>query len=581
MLWRIIMMPFPAFDFLQHRVLAVAIVLLSMQAAIDARAAIVINEIYYDHPGRDNGWEFIELYNPDAIERDVSGLRLEFLDGRTGKVRIVWQAPDGVTIEPGGVALVAGGERLTDPRFMLTGSLENGPDAVRLVGPNGIVDLIGYGDLVLADLYEAEPAGDVEAGESLSRKPDGRDTDDNRADFTPSVPSPGGRNFHTKDLQISLLHETLLPCRGSLFVFPVLLRNVGLERFSGPVAVTAVSVSCGGVSCSERAEAILELDTGCEATFDLRLQAPDERRADFLAALASSTDENPSNDTISVTLNTSPGSIIINEIMYRPAKGGSEWIEVLNTGIEQINLNGWSIEDAAGSRRTIAEGDRTIDTGEFLIIAQYPGIFRERYADCTAQVIDVVGGWPVLNDGAGVGMAESVTLYGNTGMPVELVEYHDMMGEERGRSIERFSELACSSAPGTIWHRCALAAGATPGSENSTRTVHLSARGGLEFDPNPFCPLNDREVVITGSLRQGEHGISVRIFSLEGYEIAHIFGEEGGARIFSCRWDGRDWSGRIVSTGLYICSVEFSVQGGVVCRRERDCIAVVGSGDSY
>lgn len=564
-----------------HRACSVLIGLFAMQIAVGARARIVINEVYYDHPGRDDGWEFIELYNAGTYHRDISGLRLEFLDGRTGAARPLWNAPDGIVLEPGGIVLVAGDSRLSDPAFMLNNSLENGPDAVRLVDSDGVVDLVGYGDVTMPGLYESIPAAGTEAGMSLGRRPDGRDTDVNGADFVHSVPSPGRKNYYTCDLRATCSHENMLPCKGSLVSVSIRLINVGLDRFSGPVTVSAAMVSGGSVYGADCVETYLELDADHEAPFELQVPAPVAQRVELHGCLASPADENPSNDTLRVALYTSPGPIIVNEIMYRPHVGGSEWIEILNTGLDGINLVGWSIADAAGSPKLISSDDLWIGSGDYLILAQYPEVFEERYPACQAVVSGVRDTWPVLNDCGGEMEAEMVALYDEAGLLVEMIVYRDMMDEERGRSIERFSEYECSSVPGNLWHRCALPTGATPGTENSTRSGRFPRNDGLTIHPNPFCPSRDRRVVITGSLREPESGFFARIFTLEGYEIIHLFGEEGGASIFSCSWDGREGNGRVVPTGLYICSVEFVMQGGVVCRREKGCIAVVGSGDSY
>ena len=73
---------------------------------------------------------------------------------------------------------------------------------------------------------------------------------------------------------------------------------------------------------------------------------------------------------------------------------------------------------------------------------------------------------------------------------------------------------------------------------------------------------------------RGETGLLVRVFDIDGREIARLFGEENGARAFSCEWDGRADDGEELPTGLYICVVEFVTQGGGVCRREKRCIAL-------
>lgn len=40
--------------------------------ALPCRARVVINEIYYDHPGKDEGWEFVEIYNAGLSLRSHS-----------------------------------------------------------------------------------------------------------------------------------------------------------------------------------------------------------------------------------------------------------------------------------------------------------------------------------------------------------------------------------------------------------------------------------------------------------------------------------------------------------------------------
>ena len=66
-----------------------------------------------------------------------------------------------------------------------------------------------------------------------------------------------------------------------------------------------------------------------------------------------------------------------------------------------------------------------------------------------------------------------ISLYDRAGVLVEQVVYRDMLGEERGRSLERASEKLCSTDPGGIWHRCARPDGCTPGAANSVRSPGL------------------------------------------------------------------------------------------------------------
>jgi hypothetical protein len=220
----------------------------------------------------------------------------------------------------------------------------------------------------------------------------------------------------------------------------------------------------------------------------------------------------------------------------------------------------------------ISGDDLWIDPGEYLVLAQYP----ERVSESgrTFRVVGTAGGWPRLNDSGTDPFVETVRMHDAEGVLVECVRYPPLAGEEHGRSIERFSEHCCAALTGGVWHRCASPRRATPGVENSIRTPPGATDGAISIRPNPFVRGVDRAAVISGACRDGETGFLVRIFDIGGREVRRLIGEEGGARIFTCRWDGSGGNGAPVTTGLYICLIEFVQEGGWVCRRERRSIAV-------
>jgi hypothetical protein len=555
----------------------VAGVFIEIVFAHPCAAGVVINEVYYDHPGRDDGWEFIEIYNPDAFPHALSGWILEALDGTTGNVKVVWAASADAIIGPGDFLCIAGIERVPSPGFLLKGTLGNGPDAVRLVSPSGIIDLVGYGPCASSDLYETVPAPDVSAGTSLARKPDGFDSDRNDADFVPAPPTPGRRNFFRFDAGVRLVGEDVLPCRGTFFSLKLRIANSGLEPINSHVSILTEVMEFGSVASSGELERTLDIAASAADSIELTLAAPQSPRFEVRAYLDGAPDENPLNDTTSVFLGASPGAIVINEIMYRPDREMSEWIEIVNVSVADCNLKGWALCDATGSKRLVSSTDVILPPGGFSILAKDSAVFARQFPACEAPVSGIEGGWPALNDTDKGDRADAIALFDESGVLVERVAYRDLLGAERGRSIERVSTEFCSDRAGGIWHRSAAELRATPGRENSM-LIDLSPRsGGLSVSPNPFCPRRDGEVSVTGRRAEGEAGFLVRIFDREGYEIRRVYGESGGADVFSCRWDGRSNGGDLVRTGLYICLVEYIRPGGGVCRKEKTCIVVAGN----
>jgi hypothetical protein len=77
--------------------------------------------------------------------------------------------------------------------------------------------------------------------------------------------------------------------------------------------------------------------------------------------------------------NTAPrvGPVVINEIMYNPAVGDDEFLELKNISASAVNLNGWSLSDGV----EFLFGNTTIVSGGYLIVSSNdPTQFRTKYA---------------------------------------------------------------------------------------------------------------------------------------------------------------------------------------------------------
>ena len=57
-----------------------------------AVSQILLNEVYYDHPGSDTGHEFIELMNVSMVPVLLTGYEIEFHDGASGTWKRIWSA---------------------------------------------------------------------------------------------------------------------------------------------------------------------------------------------------------------------------------------------------------------------------------------------------------------------------------------------------------------------------------------------------------------------------------------------------------------------------------------------------------
>jgi hypothetical protein len=162
-------------------------------ACAEPPPAVVINEILYDAEGADAPAVFVELSGPPGAILD--GMRLEGVNGNGGvaynRVPLAGAIPaDGlfVVAHPDARAPLAAAADLLHANV----DFQNGPDSVRLMRGDLVLDAVGYGDFAAAVFGgEGAPAVDPPEGQSLTRDAAHTDTGDNARDFAPSLPSPG------------------------------------------------------------------------------------------------------------------------------------------------------------------------------------------------------------------------------------------------------------------------------------------------------------------------------------------------------------------------------------------------------
>jgi hypothetical protein len=184
--------------------LSLAAFLLLAVPASAASTTLVINEIDYDQVGTDTA-EFLEIRNDATTAVNLDPYALRFVNGANGgnATYLLADLP-AVDLAPGGHFTVCGNQ-LTVPGCDLdiganTDLIQNGaPDAVALVNGDTIVDTVSYEGLVPGfsegttaptDTAAAPPA----PAQSISRIPEGCDTDDNGADFQLATATPGAPN---------------------------------------------------------------------------------------------------------------------------------------------------------------------------------------------------------------------------------------------------------------------------------------------------------------------------------------------------------------------------------------------------
>jgi len=516
-----------------------------LEAGIVAVAlAVVLNEVAYDPDGPDAGAEYVELLNVDRSPVTLDARwRLERGNGARPDDWTVFWTGDGRSLAPG-ERLVVGDHPAAGVEA--TPSLQNGPDAVRLVGPDG-TDVVGWGVHELAGYVEGAPVADRSPGH-IARRPDGVDTDDNAADWWPGArPTPGAVNFPPVGLLARPGWPALAP------PLPDVGRPCSLVVEVTSVGLGAVPAGTAGVlehTTGARRPLAEPLSPGGERTVKLPLPglpagAVVLRLGTFGAGVL---------DEVEVRVRVGSGAVLLHEILARPGGDAPEWVELVTHASPGDRAGGegvaWRIEDRTGGSAAFIPPDR--GPGDPWVVTDDPGALLAAYPELDPARVVVADGWASLNDGD-----ERLLVVDPDGGIHDAVTYVDAV---TGVSLERVSPEVPSSDP-AAWVPAPL--GPTPGAPNGARGT-LPTRATLEVIP-PVVGPGGAEVDV--HLGDGPGFLELRVVDPRG-RVRGVLLERDGAGRAVLRLASTLPDGTRLPPGLYVLVARFHpATGGVRARR--------------
>ena len=468
----------------------------------------IVAEVYYDATGDDTGWEFVELFNPYAQPFALAGLKLEAGDGAApGRWTTRWTASAHDSIRAFG-RFVVGGARVTPPPdALVTLELQNGPDAMRLVWPDGASEVVGWGALSAPEYFCGAPAADVASGQSLARVPDDADLGSNALDFRAAEPSPGRTNRPEVDLAI---------VRATLAVSPaspepdeaVLVTLAVLSRGAAAAPMLADTLALSGDALAAPASLALPAIASGET---LRVSVPAiagaaGRRVLSARAIAPG-DAAPDNDADTLAVRVGAGPLEVTEIQFHPAAGEGEWIEVRNRSGEPLVLSDFTLSDRTDARARVLDS-LTVAPDSLALLAQDRAALLAVFAHLDAARVTGVAAWPSFNNSNGEGgTADDVTVRELGGLTSDRVTY-SAAGVPAGATLEK--------AAGR-WRPSTTPAG-TPLSP--PREPALGA-GSFAVEPRRL-PLAAPETRLAWRLPWAQAWVSAALYDMDGHRVAQL-----------------------------------------------------------
>ena len=530
-------------------------------AAPAASAGLVINEMYYDHPGADGGYEFVEFMNAGDEPVSLDGVALEFHNGSGEGWTLLWQAPGGLTLDAGALFVVGGELVAPAPDVVLSISLQNGPDAVRLVRGGEVLDVLGYGGLDDALYVETHGVAVVAAGKSIARTPDGRDTNDNSADFVAAAPTPGRRNVALHDVALVIPAETPVRsarARAGTEQITIEIENRGLvEVPAGAVALAVRDSSEFGIGAGATASNGGAIDPGHREVVVIAHSLVGDGYHFVDVTARYDADERAQNDGVALIRRVGSPPLLVSEILSAPRAGCPQFVELYNAGSMPLDLTGFSIRDTRLRPAVIASDSLSLAPREFVVLTPDPEMLRA-CVDVSGPVFDVDGTWPAFNKSGGA-FADSVVVMDTFEIAVDAVAYPGLKTSQTGFSLERVDLFAADVARAAVWS-LSRAPGGSPG-RMSVSALSEAPRAACDVSPNPFVA-GDLVRVAVASM-DGVASVTVRVYDPSGKRVADI----GRASSFPAvlLWDGRAADGVMVCPGILVLACEsFSADGARV-----------------
>lgn len=209
-----------------------------------------------------------------------------------------------------------------------------------------------------------------------------------------------------------------------------------------------------------------------------------------------------------------PGDLVINEILYRPASGGFEFVEIFNRSNQTINLTGWQI--SSENRNSVIQEQAYIRAGDYSVLTQNGMEFQSE------NRIFQISGFPSFRVSG-----DAVTLKNPEDTVIDSLSYRPGWGGQTpGNSLERRDPGAISTDPAN-WSSSKAGFGSTPGEENSVFEIdssppealfatYLPSENMAEVRFSEFVNLSDETMFfLNGSNLKAESGNDFSVIHLE------------------------------------------------------------------
>jgi len=262
--------------------------------------------------------------------------------------------------------------------------------------------------------------------------------------------------------------------------------------------------------------------------------------------------------------------MVINEILFNPKSGASDYIEFYNRSNKIFDANKLYVANrnssgAISSAKLISTIPYYIFPGDYIVVTEDAINLPLNYMVQNPDAVFVISSMPSFPDDQG-----DVILLNLQGTVVDEVKYKDdwqfaLIANPDGVSLERIDPDGISQEA-TNWHSAASTAGyGTPTYKNSQYKLLESINAIIEVTPKVFSPDNDgRDDIVTIQYKTTEPGYvaNITIYDANGRPVRNLVKNATLGLQGYWIWDGLDDKKLKLPVGTYIVFTEiFNLNG--------------------
>ena len=262
--------------------------------------------------------------------------------------------------------------------------------------------------------------------------------------------------------------------------------------------------------------------------------------------------------------------VVINEMLFNPKPGGSDYVEFYNRSNKIIDASKLYVANRgsngnAASLKKLAELPFYLFPGDFLVVTEDAESIKRNYLVKNEAALIQLSSLPSFPDDKG-----AVVLINLNGDVIDEVVYEEdwhfgLIDNADGVALERIDPLSASQNKSN-WHSAASAVGyGTPGYQNSQFKKQDDIKVMIDISPKIFSPDNDGRDDITSiqyKVANTGYVANVIIFDAAGRIVRQLVKNDLLQLKGGWNWDGLGENRNKLPVGVYIVFTEvFNLEG--------------------